>query len=565
LPVRRALAAVLALPVFAVIYLAVALRRGPATRIALALGIGGLVLVAAVAVPAGTVGVPVATQAPLAASALGPAVTTGRGLTSPLLVDFDAPMDAASVVDAVHVDPAAEIRLSWSEDGRRLAVIPLGTWRPATFYTVTVGTVARDREDRSLAAPVRAGFLTRDATTARFALTDELPSGAAVDTSIAISFDAPVPVAGVRRAFRIVPAVPGELLVADDGPEGRNPTVADNFLWEPSTTLAANTRYTVELAAGLVDAEGAAVALPEPLVFTTTTAPSVVRFRPLAGTDDVSRGLPVSVRFTMPMDRVSTAAAFSVEVDGKEVRGSVEFAEGDTVLVFDPAEILPYEATVVLRVGAGALAADGTPLDRARAARFTVAAKPEPEPTPEPTPKPGTGGGANPTPRPTAHPVTTRPTSGSWLAAEKYLLSLLNCTRGGGWVLADGSCSGAGGSGIAPLAYDAGISDAVARPYAKRLATNGVCSHFYGGGTPGDRLRAAGYSNYHWAENIGCAYHPDPRDQAVALVRFYQSEKFWSPAGGHYVNMMNRAYDRAGVGFWVSGGNANFVVDFYQP
>jgi uncharacterized protein YkwD len=300
-------------------------------------------------------------------------------------------------------------------------------------------------------------------------------------------------------------------------------------------------------------------------VFTTTTAPSVVRFRPLAGTEDVSRGLPVSVRFTMPMDRASTAAAFSVDVNGKEVQGTIDFAENDSVLVFDPAATLPYEATVILRVGAAARAPDGTPLDRPRAARFTVAAKPEPEPTPEPTRKPGAGGGANPTPRPTTHTVVTRPTSGTWLAAEKYLLSLLNCTRGGGWVLSDGSCSEPGGSGIAPLKYDAGISDEVARPYAKRLASSGVCSHFYGGGDPGDRLRAAGYTSYHWAENIGCRYYNDPRDAAVGLVRFFQSEKFWSPVGGHYVNLMNRAYDRAGVGLWVSGGNLNFVVNFYRP
>ena len=563
MPVRRAVVAVLALPVFAAIYLSLAFRRGPATRIALALGVGSLVLVAAVAVPRGAVGVPVATQAPLAASALGPAVTTGRGLTAPLLVDFDAPMDAASVADALEIEPSAEVRLSWSDDGQRLAVEPVGSWRPATLYTVTVGTAASDREGRQLVAPLRAGFLTRAATVARLAVVDELPTGAAVDTAIVISFDRPVPVAGVLRAFRIVPSVPGELLVATDGPEGRDPTVADNFVWEPASLLASATRYTVDLADGLVDAEGAAVVLQAPLSFTTTQAPWVVRFRPLAGTEDVSRGLPVSVRFTIPMDRASTAAAFSVEVDGKEVRGSVDFAEDDTVLVFDPAATFPYEATVVMRVGAGARAADGTPLDRARAARFTVAAKPEPEPTPEPTPKPGSGR-ANPTPRP-SKPVVTRPTSGTWLAAEKYLLSLLNCTRGGGWVLADGSCSEPGGSGIALLKYDAGISDAVARPYAKRLASAGICSHFYGGGSPGDRLRAAGYTSYHWAENIGCRYYNDPRDAAVGLVRFYQSEKFWSPVGGHYVNMMNRSYDRAGVGLWVTSGNLNFVVNFYRP
>jgi uncharacterized protein YkwD len=564
LPVRRALAALLALPVFAAIYLAVALRRGPATRIALALGIGGLVLAAAVAVPAGTVGVPAATQAPLAASALGPAVTTGRGLTAALLVDFDAPMDAGSVASAVRVDPATEVRLSWSEDGQRLVVEPLGSWRPATLYTVTVGTTARDRDGRNLATPLRAGFLTQDATTGRIVAIDRLPTGVALDSAIVISFDRPVSVAAVLRSFRIMPEVPGELFVASDGPDGRDPAAADNFVWEPAVNLAAQTQYTVELAAGLVDAQGLAVASPDPLVFTTTAAPSVVRFRPRAGTEEVSRAVPVSVRFTMPMDRGSTKAAFSVEVDGTDVTGTVSFAEDDTVLVFDPAASFPYEATVIMRVAASAAAADGTPLDRARSARLTVAAEPEPEPTPAPTPKPGAGK-PKPAPAPTPKPVVvTRPPSSTWLAAEKYLLSLLTCTRGGGLVLADGSCSSPGGSGIPLLAYDAGISDEVSRPYAKKLATNGACSHFYGG-DPGDRLRAAGYTSYSWAENLSCRYYRDPRDAAVGLVRFFQSEKYWSPVGGHYVNMMNRAYDRAGVGLWVSGGNLNFVVNFYRP
>ncbi len=132
-------------------------------------------------------------------------------------------------------------------------------------------------------------------------------------------------------------------------------------------------------------------------------------------------------------------------------------------------------------------------------------------------------------------------------------------------MLADGSCSSPGGSGIPALAYHAGVSDKVARPYAKKLATNGVCSHFYGGTDPGDRLRAAGYTGYQWAENIGCRYFNDPRDAAVSLVRFFQSEKYWSPVGGHYVNMMSRKYTHAGIGLWVSGGNLNFVVNFYSP
>jgi hypothetical protein len=560
LPVRRALVAVLAVPVLATVYLSVALRRGPATRLVLALGVGGLVVAAAAGVPAGTIGAPSAAQTPLAASALGPAVSTGRSLTAALLVDFDAPMDAASVAAAVTVEPASQVRLAWSADGRRLAVEPANLWRPATLYTVTVGTGASDRDGRALASPLRAGFLTRAATTATLAVVDRLPSGVALDSSIVISFDRPVPIAGVLRALQVSPAVPGELLVATDGPEGSDPSLADNFVWQPSELFAANTRYTFSLAGSLVDADGAAVAVPDPLSFTTTTAPSVVRFRPRSGTEDVARDVAVSVRFTAPMERASTEDAFRVEVNGTTVAGTVEFAEDDTVLVFQPKAEFPYGATVVMHVGGGALGVDGAPLDRPRAVEFTVVARPEPA-SPAPSPAPGGGGNPKPTPKPAPVP---RPASGSWAAAERYLLTLLNCTRGGGWVLSDGSCSSPGGSGVAPLKLDSGIGDDVARPYAKKLALSGVCSHF-SGGDPGDRLRAAGYTGYHWAENIGCRYFSDPRDAAVSLVQFFQSERTWSPPGGHWVNMMNADYDRAGIGLWVSGGNLRFVIDFYRP
>lgn len=570
MPVRRALALVLAIPVLAVVYLSVAIRHGPG-RLALALGAGSLALVAAVAMPGGTIGVPTATQAPLAASALGPAVVTGRGLTTAMVVDFDASMDATSVASAVRVDPATDVTLGWSDDGMRLIVQPVGAWKPGTYYTVTVGAGASDRDGRTLATPLRAAFLTRNSTTAKLAVTDRLKTGVALDSTIVVSFDRPVPVEAVLRAFRVSPAVPGQLLVASDGPDGGDPALADAFVWEPADTLAAKTTYTVRLAEGILDEEGATVTAPAALAFTTTSAPSVVRFRPRAGTDKVERAGPVSVRFTRTMDRATTKKAFSVKVNGTTVAGTVRFAEKDTVLVFDPAKDFPYGASVQLRVAGTAVAADGTPIDRSRTATFTVAPKPKPKPkvatataaaagskaTPRPAPKPA----PKPKPKPKANPAP-RPASSSSLAAEKYLLALLNCTRGGGWVLADGSCSSPGGSGTAPLKYHAGVSNNVARPYAKKLAVSGVCSHF-SGGDPGDRLRAAGYTGYQWAENIGCRYFRDPRDAAVSLVRFFQDEKSYS--GGHWVNMMSRKYTHAGVGLWVSGGNLRFVIDFYTP
>ena len=306
MPVRRAVAAVLALPVFATIYLAVVIRRGPAAWLPLGLGVAAVAVISAAALPAGIVGAPTATQAPLAASALGPAVATSRGLQAAMIVEFDAPMDAASVASAVRVEPAAKVRLGWSDDGTQLVVEPVGGWRPATYYTITVGTGAHDRYDRALAAPLRAGFLTRDATAATLSVTDRLKTGVALDSGVVVSFDRPVAVQSVVRSFRISPAVPGRLLVATDGPDGGDTELAETFLWEPDELLAAKTVYSVALGDGVVDAEGASVAAPTILEFKTTKAPSIVRFRPRGGTEEVLRGADVSVRFTMPMERAAT-------------------------------------------------------------------------------------------------------------------------------------------------------------------------------------------------------------------------------------------------------------------
>jgi uncharacterized protein YkwD len=137
----------------------------------------------------------------------------------------------------------------------------------------------------------------------------------------------------------------------------------------------------------------------------------------------------------------------------------------------------------------------------------------------------------------------------------------MNCTRTGGWVTSGGNCSSPGGSGIAPLRLDSGISSHVSRPYARYLASHNQCSHFING-NPGDRLRRAGYSSYVWAENLGCR-SGNPYSAVLGSHLFFQSEKSYS--GGHYVNMMNRKYDRAGIGVWVYAGRVRLVVDFYHP
>jgi uncharacterized protein YkwD len=213
---------------------------------------------------------------------------------------------------------------------------------------------------------------------------------------------------------------------------------------------------------------------------------------------------------------------------------------------------LPYSAAVVAKVDITAKSATGAPMARSTRAIFKTTPKPAaPARTtitkPKATSTIGGGGGAV--------------GGGSWGAVESYYLRLMNCTRTGGWVTSGGACSSPGGRHVAPLVIDSRISSRVTRPYARLLATNGACSHFIGG-NPGNRLARAGFTSYRWAENIGCR-SGSPSSAVLGSHLFFQSERPYS--GGHYVNLMNSAYDRVGIGVWVSNGQVRLVVDFYHP
>jgi uncharacterized protein YkwD len=572
---RKIAAAILAVPVLAALYLPVLRRRGVAIRAGLAVGAGLLVLVAAVgALPRAASALPPVAAGPVAAERFGPNVESREALDGAVAFDFATPMDQASVAAALSVDPETPVTLAWLDTGRKLLVSPRDGWTPETYYTVTIQSTAHDAAGVTLTEPIRTAFYTRGPTGARIVATAPLAGGrVAPDTAVIVVFDRPVDAAAARAAFRIDPAIAGEL----QADTAVGPTEQLTFI--PDEGLAAGTRYTVSVAGPLLDTDGALLADIPPLVVETAVAPAVVRFRPRSGTEAVVRGTDISVRFTRPMDRAATQRAFVVSVNGAALPGDYHWAENDTVVVFNPRDTLPWGSEVVMAVTADAAGADGTPIEGLVTARVVTVAKPAatPAPTPRPTAAPTarpTPVPAKPTPRPTPKP-TPKPTpppsggggstgGGSWASVERYYLGLLNCTRGGGIVTSSGACSSPGGSGLAPLVLDSGISDRVSRPYAKLLATTGVCSHF-DGGNPGDRLRRAGYMSYRWAENLGCRSASSAMASVLGTHLYFQSERSWRPAGGHWVNMMNPAYNRVGIGVWVASGRVRLVIDFYHP
>ena len=150
-----------------------------------------------------------------------------------------------------------------------------------------------------------------------------------------------------------------------------------------------------------------------------------------------------------------------------------------------------------------------------------------------------------------------------WYQVETYYLGLLNCTRTGGWVQRDGTCT-AYGSGrysryVAPLRRSAGLSS-VARAWAKTLAVGNRCAH----GDPGARIVRAGFLGHGWGENIGCsAGYASVLKAVLANHRAMQAEQ--AANGGHWRNMKGAAFRWVGIGVWRSGGRVRLVTDFYAP
>jgi uncharacterized protein YkwD len=540
----RKLAATLAVPVIAPIRVASAAYRrvGSRIRVAITALVVGAFGVLALAAPSGTNAIPPSTVLPVTNAAVRTDLRVGQALDATIAISFTTPMNRVSVAELVRVVPATSVDMLWNESATVVWVRPTTTWQPGTLHTITVEAGALAASGAPMSAPMEAAFLTRQSTSATIRPTKLVGSKAASDSGFEVVFDDAIDPATIADGVRLDPPVSGSIARL-----GRRGVV--RYLFTPTAPLLPNARYQVSLASSVRDEEGASVA-PVTLSVQTANAPTVVRFRPRDGTRGVARAVDVSVRFSEPMDKASTRSAVRVTADGAAVNGTIEFADRDTVLVFHPAKPFRFGQQVVMTVAATASAATGAPLVAPVAGTFTTraSAKASADASTDPaatTPIPPDGGVGG----------------GTWAAVETYYLKLMNCTRTGGWVTSAGACSSPGGRNVAPLWIDRGISSAVSRPYARLLATRGACNHFIGG-TPGDRLRRAGYTSYIWAENLGCR-SGDPFKAVLGSHLFFQAEKPY--LGGHYVNLMNAKYDRVGIGVWVASGRVRLVVDFYHP
>lgn len=140
---------------------------------------------------------------------------------------------------------------------------------------------------------------------------------------------------------------------------------------------------------------------------------------------------------------------------------------------------------------------------------------PKPDPAPTPTP--------DPTP-----PTTPPPQTVGGLEGE--LLALINKDRAA--------------AKLAPLVIDKELDVAADRHTADMLNRDFFSHTAPGGGSPGDRIKAAGYGANGWGENIAYV----SQGTALDLVDVQQLHKNLMASPGHKANLMSSAFKEVGLG-----------------
>jgi len=293
-------------------------------------------------------------------------ITPDRGeeqvLAAPVTITFDQAMDPASTSSAFSIEPKVpgEVKVT----GNQLIFSPTERLQRGAEYRVTLASTAASAAGQKLQAPISFKF----ATAGFLQVTNSSPAANSkdvpVDSPITVAFNRPVvALMGVTDQAKL----PQPLIIT--------PTVVGQGEWlntsiyrfTPRAGLAASTLYTVTAPAGLTDTTGGILAEPYTLTF-RTTVPTVLSWshRPLAAWGPPPNLLripiedPITATFSMPMDRASTEAAFSlVDAQKNAVPGVFTWNAEATTLGFKPTRLLGFRTNYTATVAASARPANG--------------------------------------------------------------------------------------------------------------------------------------------------------------------------------------------------------------
>lgn len=149
---------------------------------------------------------------------------------------------------------------------------------------------------------------------------------------------------------------------------------------------------------------------------------------------------------------------------------------------------------------------------------------------------------------------------------QEYALSLINCTRGGGWVRSNGSCDKSPSRKYRstkrkPLKLSETISEKVAETLAVKCAKKGRCSHTMGKGYKA-RFRDIGVKSY-VGEALGYGWWGNAKKTILSSFLRMQAEKINGNWGRwHWRYIKEPDFKRVGIGIAKRGKYTVVVYNF---
>jgi len=317
--------------------------------------------------PAPAAGIP-----PVVVLGWTPSTTQGVPLNGRLTVYFNQAMDWPSVVRAWRLSPSVHGAFLFA--GTSVSFTPSRPLRPGSSYTLTLDPAARALNGATLRRTFSIAFSTGDALGVRSFTPFPGTGAVSLYGLIAVTFTHPmVSLVGLSASIgnprgwhmSILPRTPGYGTWLG----------TSTWVFHPSGGLRPSAQYNVTLRGSVRDASGQYLGHDLHWSF-RTVGPEIVDESPGNGTQFVSPQATVRVTFNQPMDRTSTAHAFSVRAGPASIRGRLSWQ--GTTLVFHPVLALDSSKTYVVEVSRSARSANGqAALRRSVMWRFHAAPLPE--------------------------------------------------------------------------------------------------------------------------------------------------------------------------------------------
>ena len=272
-------------------------------------------------------------RSPPVSAALFVSIGTAHDPSSPFRVEFDQPMDRASVAARSASSPPTAYTIDWDADRQRVAtLVPADRWHAGHAVPRIVGPAARSAEGGTLAAPLRSVVLTDGAGIATIAPTMATPTSVRLNTSFRIRLDRP---ATARRGAGRAPLLPAARGRSRRGARHRASSGSSRSArWRPTPTTACGSRGS-STPTGSRSSHGRR----------SRSTRSPRRPSPASGrgtTPPAWSARPTITRPLHPADGpVATADAVHVTADGKAVAGRVTWSPGRHDARVPPEEAAP--------------------------------------------------------------------------------------------------------------------------------------------------------------------------------------------------------------------------------